>query len=66
MFALALSGLSVGQMAIAIVVIAGIVAIVLIVLKNSGVAVPAWAISIFWVLVLCCVAVLAIRFLMSL
>jgi hypothetical protein len=61
-----LAGWSIGQIAIAIVLIAAIVAIVWIALRQFNVAIPAWVIQVFWVLVVAVVCILAIKFLLTL
>lgn len=60
-----LSGLSIAQWAIIILVAAGIIAIVAIVLRQLNVAVPAFIIQILWVLLAVIIGVLAIKFLLS-
>jgi hypothetical protein len=57
-----ITGYSVAQIAIAIVVIAAIVALVYIALRQFGVAIPAWVVNVFWVLAVACVVIMAIRF----
>jgi hypothetical protein len=54
---------SVAQIAIAIVVIAAIIALVYIALRQFGVAIPAWVQQVMWILAVACVIILAIRFL---
>ena len=56
---------SVGQLAIAVVVIAAIIALVLIALRQFGIAIPAWVVQVIWVIVVAFVAILAIRIVMS-
>ncbi len=56
----------VGQIAIAVIVVAAIVAVVFIIIRKMGVAIPDWVIQIFWILVLAVVGVLAIKFLLGL
>jgi hypothetical protein len=58
-------GLNIGELAILIIVIAGIVGIVFLVLREMGIAIPAFVIRIFWIVVCIFLAVLAIRFLMT-
>lgn len=57
---------SIGDIVIAIVIIAAVVAVMYIALRQFGVAIPPWVIQIFWVVVVAVVAILAIRFLLSL
>lgn len=59
-------GGAIGDYAIWIIIVAAIVAIVWIALAVFKISPPAWAIQMFWVLVVAFVAILAIRFLMSL
>jgi uncharacterized protein (DUF983 family) len=61
-----LAGMSVGQIAIAIVVIAAIVAVVFVALRQFNVAIPSWVVHVFWILVVAAVCILAIRFLLTL
>jgi hypothetical protein len=61
-----LAGLSIVQLALYAVLAIGVIAIVVIVVRNSGVAIPPWVYQIFWVVVLIIVAVLAIKFIASL
>lgn len=51
---------------IAIIVLAAIIAVMYVALRQFGITIPGWVIQIFWILVVCVVAILAIRFLMSL
>lgn len=60
------AGWSIGEIAIAIVIIAAVVAVVYVALKQFGIAIPQWVIQIFWIIVVAIVAILAIRFLLSL
>jgi hypothetical protein len=53
---------SITEMAVAIVVIAAIVALVYIALKQFGVAIPQWVIACFWVVVVALVVIACIRF----
>lgn len=56
---------SIGELAIWVVVAAAIAALVFIALQQFGIAVPLWAVNVFWVLVVATVIVLAIKWLMS-
>lgn len=56
-----IGGWGVGQIAIAVVVIAAVVALVYIALRQFGVAIPAWVQQVFWILVVAFVIILAIR-----
>lgn len=55
----------IGQLAIYIVLIAAIIALVVIALKQFNVAIPQWVVHVFWVVVVAIVIILAIKFLMS-
>ena len=57
---------TVGEFVIAIVIIAAVVAVMYVALRQFGVAIPPWVIQIFWIVVVAVVAILAIRFLLSL
>ena len=56
---------SLGQIAIAVVILAGLVAIVFIGLRAMHVEPPAWVLQIGWVLIIVFVVVLAIKILLS-
>ncbi len=58
-------GWGIGQIAIAIVIIAAVVALVYVALNQFGVGIPAWVIKIFWILVVAFVVILAIRLVLS-
>lgn len=49
-------------MAIAAVLIIGLIAIVVIVARALGISMPPWAVQMFWVVVIVVVAVFAIKF----
>lgn len=55
---------TIGGMAIAIVIIAGIVALVTIALRKMGITIPDWVIQAFWVVVVVIVIVCLIKLLM--
>ena len=61
-----INSLSIGEMAILVVIIAAVVALVAIALRKFGVAIPDWVVQVFWVLVVAVVIIFAIRFVMSL
>ena len=61
-----LANYSLGQILISVVVIAACVAIVLVAVRYFGIAIPSWAVSIFWIVIVACVAIFAIRFVLSL
>lgn len=50
------------QWAIAIVIIAAIVALVYIALRQFGIAIPAWVVQAFWIVVVAIVIIGLIRF----
>ena len=54
------------QWLIAIIIAAATVAIVLVALPAMGIIVPAWAINIFWIFMIACVAIIAIGLLVKL
>ncbi len=45
------------------IVIAGIVGIALVVIRQAGIAIPGWVIQILWIVLAVVVAVVAIKFL---
>jgi hypothetical protein len=55
-----------GGVLIAVVVVAACLAVVYVALRAYGISVPPWVAQIGWILVVAVVAVLAIRFLLSL
>ena len=61
-----LAGYTIGEIAIAIIIIGAVVGIVYVALQQFGVAIPPWVVRIFWIVVVAIVAILAIRFLLSL
>lgn len=65
MLALTMPG-GIGGLAIWIVLVAAIVAIVIIACGAMGVAIPAWAKQVLWVIVIAAVCIFAIKFLLSL
>jgi len=62
----ALGGWSIGSIALAVIVIAGICAVAGIVLNRLGYKVPEWVQAIFWVVVVVVIGAVAIKFLMTL
>lgn len=56
----------VGGLAVYIVLIAAVIAIVVIACRAMGIAIPAWAIQVCWIIVIAAVCIWAIKFLMSL
>jgi hypothetical protein len=65
LFAQAAPSYSVGQIAIAIVIIAAVVGIVLVALKAMKVEIPQWVINILCIVGVAVVAILAIKFVLS-
>ncbi len=57
---------SLGDILIAIVILAAVVGIVYLALQYFGVPIPGIVVKIFWIVVVCVIAVLAIRFLLAL
>lgn len=51
---------------IAIVIVAACVAIMYVALRQFGVSIPQWVITIFWIVVVAIVAIFAIRFIAGL
>lgn len=60
------SSWGIGEIIIAVIVIAAIVGIMYVALQQFGVQIPPWAIKIFWIVVCAFVAIIAIKFLLSL
>ena len=58
-------GYSLVQLVILAIVLIGVFGILFVVLRQSGVQIPPFIITIFWIVVCCAVAIFAIRFLMS-
>lgn len=58
-----MAGMGLIQLLIAVIIIAGCIGIALIAVRASGVAIPSWVMSIFWIVVVCTAAIFAIRFL---
>ncbi len=65
MFAVALWGWGVGEIAIAVVAIAAIIACVFLALREFKVPIPGWAFQVFWIVVIAFVIILAIRLIME-
>jgi hypothetical protein len=63
---LAMGGYSIGQIAIFIVVAVVLIGIVIIATRVAGVTIPSWVWQIAWLVGLAVVAIVAIRFVMSL
>lgn len=56
---------SLAHILIAVVIIAACVALMYIALNQFGVAIPPWVVQVFWILVVACVIIFAIRFLLT-
>ena len=52
----------VAHLAIVIVVIAAVVGLVAVALQQFHVSIPPWIVQIFWILVVACAVILAIKF----
>jgi hypothetical protein len=65
MIAQALAGYSLAQLAIGFLLIIGVVGIVVIVARNSGVPIPPWVYQIGGIVILVIVGIIAIKILMS-
>ncbi len=48
------------------IVIAGIIGIALVVIRQTGIVIPDWVITIFWIVLVVVVAIVAIKFLAGL
>lgn len=57
--------MSIEQLAIYVVIIGAIVALVFIALRQFNLAIPAWVIQVFWVLVVAAVVIFAIKLLIG-
>ena len=60
------SSWGIGEFAIAIIIVAAIVACVYLAFRQFGIQIPAFVVTIFWILVCAVVCILAIRFLLTL
>jgi len=61
----AFGGYSLIQLAIFIIVVAGVVAIVVVILKQLGVTIPPWLIAILWIVLAVIVGIFAIKVIAS-
>ncbi len=59
------SGYSLIQVVIFIIILCGVFGVLFVVMKQTGVQIPPWIMTIFWIVVVCFVAIFAIRLLMS-
>lgn len=58
-------GHSFPEIVIAIIIIAAIVAIMYVALRKFGIEIPDWVLQIFWIVIVAIVAIVAIKFLLS-
>jgi len=65
MIAQVAAGYSLVQVVIFAIVICAVIGIALVAIRQSGVAIPQWAITIFWIVVVAIVAIFAIKFLVG-
>jgi hypothetical protein len=56
-----LLGITFVQLAILVVVVAAVVALVYVALRQFGVQIPPWVIQVFWIIVVAFVVILAIK-----
>lgn len=61
MFAIAPWGLSVVDLAIYVVIIAAVVALVYVALRQFGIGIPEWVKQVFWIVVVAFVVIVAIK-----
>jgi hypothetical protein len=54
------------EVAIAVVIIAAVCGLVWVALRQFQIAIPQWAIQVFWIVVVAAVVIFAIRFLTTL
>ena len=59
-------GLTIVELAIALVIIAAVVGIVYTALREFGIVIPVFVQRIFWIVICCVLAVVAIKFVTSL
>lgn len=62
----AFQGMGIGQIAIAIVVLAAVVALVYVALRAFGISIPPYVQHVIWICVAAVVVILAIKFVISL
>ncbi len=58
-------GYSLIQIIIFFIVLCGVIGILIVVMRQTGVQIPPWIITIAWIVLVCFVAIFAIRLLMS-
>lgn len=66
LLAAVIGGGGIGELLVWIIILAGIVAIVYIALRQFGITIPPFVVQIFWVVICVVLAVIAIRFLLTL
>jgi hypothetical protein len=66
LLAIQFQNMGIGDIAIAIVVIAAVVALVYVALRQFGVQLPAWFVHVLWIVICAVVVIVAIKFVMSL
>lgn len=54
------------EIIVGIIVLAAVIAILLVALKAFGITIPPWVVQIFWIVVVAVVAIVAIRFILTL
>lgn len=59
-------GLTFVQLAILVVIIAAVIALVYVALRQFGVTIPQWMVQVFWIIVVAFVVILAIKLVASL
>lgn len=57
---------SVGDLAIAVVIVAAVIALTAIALRQFNVQIPSWVLQVVWVVLVACVVIVAIKFVLSL
>jgi hypothetical protein len=58
-------GYSIASLAIGLIIVCAVIGIAMVAVRQSGVAIPPWVITIAWILVVALVAIWAIRFLVG-
>lgn len=61
LLAQAIAGMSILKMIIIVIVIAAAIGIMLVALKQFGVQLPPWLMTIFWIVVVAIVAIFAVK-----
>lgn len=60
-----IAGYSLIQLVIMLIVVCGVIGVLIVVMRQTGISVPPWIATIAWIVAVCFVAILAIRFLAS-